>query len=322
VTIDSRTPRLRTSGLRLQGAAARHPLVLVAIGVVLYSTGPVFVAAATASGAVLSFWRLWLGVPVLGLAALLQHRGSAGRSTGTLSRRGRTIALWAGVAFGGHQLAFMTAVQATSVTDVALMNTLAPIVVAIAAVPLFGERTGAGFRLWTGLAMLGAGVVVLGASTGADGDPVGMLLAALNVVCFGAFFLLSKLSRDEIDVLPFLLVTVTVAALAISAFLLLTGADVTAVTRTDLWYAFAIAAGPGAMGHFIMTWPLRWVPANVPPVMKLGQPVIAGGLAWVFLAQSVTVAHLVGGALTVAGVCGALLSARGLGGSPAHTAPR
>lgn len=300
-TAPSRPPRRRD---RMSGAASRHPLALIAVGVLLYSTGPVFVAASEVSGPVFSFWRLWIGVPALGLLTAL-HVRAGGRWP---DRRAWRWAGWAGLAFGLHQLLMFTAIKATSVVDVSLMNTLAPIVIAVAAVPLFGERPGWRFRAWTLLAMAGAAVVVLGASAGPDGDPVGMAMAMGNVVAFGAFFLLSKLGRDHIDVLPFLFGVMVVSALSVSAFTVLAGEPVAAISGRDLGLAAATGLGPGILGHFVMTWPLRWVAANVPPVMRLAQPVLSGLLAWWLVAEPITAVHLLGGVLTLAGVAGAVLS--------------
>jgi len=294
-------------GARIQTLASRYPLVLVSAGVCLYSTGPVLVQASSVSGPVFSFWRLLLGVPVLGLATVVALRAGGRRP----DRRALRWPLWAGAAFGLHQLLFMSAIKLTSVTDVSLMNTLAPLLVAAAAVPLFGERPGAGFRAWTLVAMAGAAVVVVGASSGPEGSLPGMLMAVVNVVAFGAFFLLSKASRDHIDVLPFLFGTMVVAAVTVSAYTVLSGAPVTAISRRDLGFAFAVAAGPGALGHFIMTWPLRWVAANIPPIIRLAQPLLAGTMAWWFLGEPVTTAHVAGGALTLVGVFGAVLSRSG-----------
>lgn len=289
---------------RLSGAAARRPLLLIGLGVLMYSTGPVFVAASDVSGPVFSFWRLWIGVPALGLLTAL-HVRAGGRWP---DRRAWRWAGWAGLAFGVHQPLMFTAIKATSVVDVSLMNTLAPLVVAVAAVPLFGERPGLRFRAWTLLAVAGAVVVVLGASAGPEGDPAGMAMAGGNVLAFAAFFLLSKLGRDHIDVLPFLFGVIVVAALAVSAFAVIAGEPVGAIGRRDLVLAAANGLGPGILGHFVMTWPLRWVAANVPPVMKLGQPVLSGLLALWLLSQPITGLHAVGGLLTLAGVAGAVLS--------------
>jgi len=300
-TTAPRRPRRRD---RVSGAAARHPLALIALGVLLYSTGPVFVAASAVSGPVFSFWRLWIGVPALGLLTAL-HVRAGGRWP---DRRAWRWAGWAGLAFGSHQLLMFTAIKATSVVDVSLMNTLAPIIVAIAAVPLFGERPGWRFRAWTVLAMAGAAVVVLGASAGPEGDPLGMTMAVGNVIAFGGFFLLSKLGREDIDVLPFLFGVMVVAAVSVTAFTLLTGDPIGTIGGRDLGLAAATGLGPGIVGHFVMTWPLRWVAANVPPVMRLAQPILSGLLAWWLLTEPITAPHLLGGALTLVGVAGAVLT--------------
>ena len=275
---------------------------MVAAGVIFYSVGPVLIGSGDASGPVMSFWRLWFGVPIFGLATLLGLRFGAQRPTW----QGWRWAMWAGLAFGAHQLLFFSALRAAGVTNVVLMNVLAPLVVAAAAVPLFGERTSLPFRGWSLLAMAGAVVVITGGSIGPDGSPAGMAMAGGGLIAFTAFFLLSKLGREHIDVLPFLFGTMLMAAVAVTGWCLATGTPVTSAGQWDLTVAFIVAAGPGAVGHFVMTWPLRWVPANVPPVMRLAQPVIAGALAWLFLSEPITAAHLGGGALTLSGVLGAV----------------
>ena len=280
----------------------RHALTMVAAGVVLYAAGPVLIGSGDASGPVLSFWRLWFGVATLGLAAAIGIRMGARRP----GWQGWRWALWGGLAFGAHQLLFFSAIRAAGVTDVVLMNVLTPIFVAFAAVPLFGERTSVRFRLWSLLAMAGAALVITGGAAGPDGSPAGMAMAVANVVMFGSYFLISKLGREQIDVLPFLFGSLVVAAIAVSAWCVMLDEPVGSPTSWDLRVALLLAVGPGGLGHFAMTWPLKWVPANVPPVMRLVQPVISGGLAWALLAEPITLAHLGGGTLTFLGVFGSM----------------
>jgi drug/metabolite transporter (DMT)-like permease len=300
-------PTLAPRRARLEAVAARRSLWLLAVGVALYSIGPVLAQASALSGTAFSFWRLWIGVAALGAATWL-HARAGGRLP---DRRALRWTLWAGLAFAAHQVLFFSAVKATSVADVALVGTLSPVFVAVLAVPLFGERPGPAFRTWTAVAMVGTAVVVTGGSVGPDGDPAGMAMAAGNVLAFAGFFLLSKRGRPDIAVLPFLFGVMVVAAVAVSVFVAVAGLPVGGATSRDLVLAAAVALGPGLVGHAAMTWPLRWVPANVPPVLKLGQPFVAGLLAWLFLGEGVTWVHLVGGVLTVAGVAGAVLTPSG-----------
>ena len=285
----------------------RYPLALVATGIVLYSTGPVMLQASALSGPVFSFWRLWIGVGVLGGAVAVQRL--RGMPWPTL--RQWRVAVWAGVAFGMHQLLFFSAIRITTVVDVSLMNALAPVVTAVGAFFMFAERPGPRFWSWAAVAIAGAGLLAVAASAAPSGGPVGMAMALANVAFFAMFFLLSKKGRDHLPVTPFLLGTITVAAVFVRSYVLLTRAPATDVRPLDLLLAGAVAAGPGALGHFVMTWPLRHVPANIPPVMRLAQPFIAGALAWWLLGEPLSVRHLAAGALVVAGAAGTVLSRDG-----------
>jgi drug/metabolite transporter (DMT)-like permease len=293
---------------RVRVLGERHPVGLVTFGVVAFSTGPVMVAATDVSGPVFSFWRLWFGALALAIATLVHVRVTGVRPLWV----GIKWALLAGAAFGLHQLLFMTALKETSVVDVTLMNTVAPIVVAILAVPLFDERPGVDFRIWSLVAIAGAAAVALLGSAGPEGNPVGMLLAAGNVVFYSLYFVWSKHARDDIDTVPFLFVSVLVAAVIVSAFVLVAGEPVGGIGRHDLAMAVAVALVPGLVGHFSVTWPLRSVPANLPPVLMLTIPVLSGVMAWVLLGQAVEPLVVLAGAVTLAGVGGAVLSGRGL----------
>lgn len=288
----------------VRAVAARHPVGMVWGGVVLFSLGPVLVAGSGLSGVAFSFWRLWAGVVLLGAAALVHRLVTGERS----SRIGWAWAGACGVAFALHQLMFMSALKATSVVDVTLMNTVAPIVVGVLAVHAFGERPGAGFRLWSALAMAGAAAIAVSGSTGPEGDPVGMALAVGNVVFYALYFVGSKLARPHIDVVPFLFGAIVAAALAVSGWVLLVGEAVRPISSADLVRVLAVAVLPGIFGHFAVTWSLTWVPANLPPVIMLSIPVISGALAWVLVGQSISTAQVAAGAVTLVGVLGAVRS--------------
>lgn len=308
---------MTTDAAAFRRNALRHPISLVWAGVLVYSTGPVIVAASSVDGPGFSLLRLIIGVPVLWLLAARSSDDDV-----VDPGKARWWTLLAGVSFGAHQIALMTAVKLTSVTDVVLMNTLAPVVVTILAVPLFGERPGLRFRSWGLLAVLGAAVVAWAGSTGPSGDLRGMSLAVLNVVVFSVFFLCSKAARDHIAVWPFLARVISVAAVFVLAFVGLGTSPWPDPTGLDLVLAALLAMGPGAIGHFLMTWPLRWVPANLPPIVRLVQPFLSGGLAWLVLGQHITLTHIAGGALTIVGVGGALGAWRSGSSAPPPSADR
>lgn len=287
--------------------ASRFPLHLIAFGVLFYGTGPVLARSTETTGVILSFWRLWFGFGIF-VIGLLVHRAS-GRPIGT--KRGLRWAMGAGALFSLNQVLFFSAIKRTSVVDASLMSTLSPILVAVVAIPMFGERPGPTFRVWSIVAMGGAAFVILGGSSGPTGDLLGMLMAMGSAMCFACFFLISKYSRGDLAVVTFLTVVMGTAAVLVSLFTLALGLEPGGVGTGDLWRAVAMAIVPGTLGHVVMTWPLGYVPANVPPLMRLAGPVVSGTLAWVFLGEGITWIHLVGGAIITVGLAGAIRSKAG-----------
>lgn len=290
-----------------QPLSSRFGLHLVSLGVLLYATGPVLARSAETGGVLLSFWRLWFGVGVFGVAVATQR--ALGHSIG--SKRGFRLATLAGALFSLNQVLFFSAIQRTSVVDATLMSTLSPIVVALLAIRVFGEFPGARYRWFSLVAIAGAIFIVVGASSGPDGDPIGMAMAFGSTVLFACFFVVSKVSRSEISVVGFLATAITTAACFVSVYVVILGLAPSSVKGPDLLRALAMATIPGAVGHIAMTLPLNYLPANVPPLFRLAGPLISGVLAWLFLAEGISWVHLVGGAVIVFGQAGAILSKAG-----------
>jgi drug/metabolite transporter (DMT)-like permease len=140
---------------------------------------------------------------------------------------------------------------------------------------------------------------------------VGMTCAIASIVLFAMYFVWSKQAREHIDTWPFLWGVSATSLVIVSITFLFTGDSPGNVTSHDIYLAIAIAALPGAIGHFVSTWPLMWVPANVPPLLQLAIPFLASALAWVILDEGIEIGHVIGGAITVVGVAGAIRSPAG-----------
>ena len=307
-----------TAVTRLRDLGTRQPLVMIGLSVVAFSTAPVFVQASSTSGPVFAFWRSWIGIAVtFGAVAL------AGRIDLALpGSREWKIPAWAGFFNAVSTTAFMISVKFTSVADVSLLTMLNPVLIALWAIPLFGERPGLRFRLWTLVAILGSSVVILGGSTGPDGNPIGIALGVVSVIAYSLQFVTLKLARGTMDTMPLTMGYLLVSGLFVSLFCLITRQDIWSVTSTDIAYVLGLVIVPGGLGAILLTWSLRWVPANVPPLMNLALPFLAGAMAWFFLGEAVTLVHVGGGAVTLAGVAAALMSPSGKALLSAEHTPR
>ena len=318
----------------------RRPLLAAVASIVGYSIGPVLVQVSDASAPVFAFWRGWLTIMVTATGAATLRRVSSrrmGRTPAGLPAPAGATGRWrewwapvvAGVLNGASTLAFIQAVKLTSVAGTSLLLLMNPVLIALWAIPLFGERPGIRFRLWTLVALVGAAMVITGGSSGPGGDPLGVTLAVVSVVLLSIQMVVTKVGRRTLNTVPMHITTTVSGATFVTIFGLLTGHSFTDMTRTDVLCVIGVVALPATTSSLLMTWALRWLPANVPPLIHLPIPFFAGTLAWVFLDEVMTLHHLLGGAVTLVGVAAALLSSSGrrllaagsVPGPPAGPAP-
>ncbi|MDE0370800.1 MAG: DMT family transporter [bacterium] len=303
----------------------RRPLYAATASIVGYSIGPVLVQVSGAAAPVFAFWRGWLTILAIVAGSAVLRRFSLRWPKG----REWWPPVVAGCLNGASTMAFIQAVKLTSVAGTSLILLLNPVLIALWAIPLFGERPGIRFRLWTLVAVIGASVVVLGGSSGPSGDPVGVALAILSVLLLSTQFVVTKVGRRTLDTVPLHVATVFSGAVFVTMFGLVTGHDFGEMTRTDFLCVLGVVALPSTTSALLLTWSLRWLPANIPPLIHLPIPFFAGAIAWVFLGEMMTLSHLLGGGVTVVGVAAALLSRSGrrlldagsVPGPPAEPAP-
>ncbi|MDE0377475.1 MAG: DMT family transporter [bacterium] len=292
---------------QLREVGSRQPLLLISVSAVAFSTAPIFIQASSTSGPVFALWRSWIGIVAIFAGVTLSGRIRIAFPRG----RDWRIPFWAGFFNAVSMVCFMTAVKFTSVVDISLLTMLNPVLIALWAIPMFGERPGLRFRLWTLVAILGSGLVILGGSTGPDGDPLGIALGIMSVLCWSFQFVSMKRARATMDTIPLMVGMLVVSTLFVSLFCFATRAAVWNLSGADMLNVVGVVVVPGGMGAMLLSWSLRWVPANVPPLMYLPAPFLAGAMAWFFLGEGVTLVHVGGGAMTLAGVAAALLSRSG-----------
>lgn len=283
----------------------RAPVGTVLVGVVLYSTNAVLVRWSGLDGLVFAFWRILLAVPLLWVAVAL------GRDAGLAlpSRRDLRPLVAAGLCLGVNIVTFMSAVQMMSVAEATLIGALTPVLTGGWGA-VGGERLGTRFWAWASLAVGGAGLVSAGSLTGARPEPVGLLLALTSVVAFAAFLVTTKAARRTTAPVPLLFWTTVFSAVPPVALVAVSGASVAVTTAHDWLCIAGVLFGAGTLGHLLFTAPLRVLPASVPAVAKLAQPLLAVALAWLLLGEAPTRVQVLGGSLAVLGVAGAVLRPR------------
>ncbi|MFD4691840.1 DMT family transporter [Streptomyces sp. NPDC058463] len=262
----------------------------------------------------LSFWRCAGGLALLaGVLVLRPRRPRAPHE----SRRLRVLRiLGTGVGLTVFQSAYFAAVEATGLA-VGTVVTLGagPVLIAVGARLLMGERLGRGGFVAVAGALAGLAVLVLGGEA-AEVRPVGVLLALLSAAGYAAITLLTRwlgrqgASGDSLSTSAW--------AFGIGAVGLLPAALAeglvphTAATGQVLWLMVYVAAVPTALAYALYFAGAAAVRSATVSVIMLLEPVSAAFIAVTVLREQLTAATVIGTLLLLGAVAGlALDEARG-----------
>jgi drug/metabolite transporter (DMT)-like permease len=275
----------------------RSVALFLGVGILAASQSGNLVRLADAHPAAIAAWRL--GIASLLLAPI------AGRRLGALRRlsRGETgLLLLAALALAAHFFTWIAAVQHTSVANAAVFFAINPVITAVAAHLLYGERLTSRLGLSIGLGLLG--VAAIGAADlGLRRDQLlGDALAVLCSVLFTCYFLLGKRLRRTLDSSVYVTALYGVASLMSFAAVALLGLPVVGYA-SDTWLAFALLALlPTMLGHTSMNHALRYMDAGRISTLTLSEPLFAGLVALVAWGEPVHGSGVLGYALICASV--------------------
>jgi DME family drug/metabolite transporter len=254
----------------------------------------------------LSFWRCAAGFVVL--LAVHRVRRSRARSTAASEPLRRKVLRTAttGVGLAVFQTAYFAAVAATGLAVATVVALGAgPVLVALGARPVLGERLGVGGAVAVGGALTGLGVLSLGPA--ATVRPSGLLLALVSAAGGSAMTLLTRRwGRDgTTDASATAVGTFAVTSLCLLPFALAEGlVPHTAQPGRILWLLGYFATVPTALAYALYFAAAAVVRSATVSVIMLLEPVSAAVLAVALLGERLTPTTLAGTLLMLASVAG------------------
>jgi len=252
----------------------------------------------------MSFWRWVIALTILlpfGLPGVWRQRRVIREHALSIL----ALATFSVAAF--NSLLYFAAVTTTA-TNIALINATIPIMVALLAWLLLGDRTRPIQALGIGLAVLGILAVVargdLSVLTGLRAQP-GDLIMVLAVSSWGLFSVLLRCQAVPLAPLTFLTVQIACGTMVILPFFLVDllffsgGFELNASTALPMMY-FAIF--PGILAYAFWNHGVHRIgPAKAAIFMYL-TPVFASVMAGIFLGERLGLFHVIGGLLILAGL--------------------
>lgn len=281
----------RATDWRLLGLAS------VTGAVMCWGTGNILVRQVDLTAAPLAFWRL-------ALSALIY-------SAIVLARRGRVTwpqlraCLPSAVMLGLWYIAFYEAIKSTTVTNVAMIVSLVPVVLIWPAMRRFAEPVSLKLLALVAAALGGTALVLFGSASVPIWSFRGDGLAVLALLLFSGQMAFAKEARRQIGVLEFQAVAWIVALVVVTPPAVLTGDGLSLPDRTAWLWVAALTAVPGS-GHLMMNWAHNHVRITVSSMALLGAPPITMVLAAVFLDEPIKTAQVIGGVIVIAALAGVI----------------
>lgn len=276
------------------------PVVL--LGTLAWSVGPLFVRSMSTSGFTTALFRMWIGAPVMMVAARLFGR--------PLTWPVLRMTIVPGVFFGGSMTMGFQAVHGTSIANATLIGSLTPALLLLGANRLMGERVDLRRVPYAVLAIAGLVVLVLSGANTEGSGLAGDLWAMGNLVCFTAYFMILKRRRDaNIDGWSFLAGVFLTGAVVITPFCLIMSDDLGWLRGADWLRISVMVLGPGVVGHGLITWASRHLPVTTVSLLTLVSPVLTVVGAWVVFDESLVAGQFAGAAMVFAGLVGSVRGA-------------
>ena len=292
---------VRPAGTDALPSAIVAASVMAAV-VVIWGLGPPVTKLISAPSLVAVSMRFWISVPLVW--AVMYATG--GRVTKEVLRR---TAL-AGALFGVNLAFVFAALHHSSVAVLAVIQTLQPGVVLLVAGKWLGERATGWHISWTAVGVLGVVVAILGGKPEVRGDAVGIVFGVGSMLTFTAYYLLNRRARSMTPIRPMeWMAGVTLfAGLFITPIALATSSvdDYRQVAGADWLYLLFVAVIVGIVGHTLMSWAHRFIPAARSSLILLAMNVVAIAAAWPIHDEPVTLLQAAGGVVVLLAVAAVL----------------
>jgi drug/metabolite transporter (DMT)-like permease len=271
--------------------------------VVIWGLGPPITKLISAPALVGVSVRFWISVPLVWIATYAM----GGRVTVEVLRR----TAFAGVLFGINLAFVFSALQHSSIAVLSVIQTLQPGIVLLVAGRWLGELPTRWHISWTAVGVLGVVVAILGGDPEVRGSALGIVFGVASMLTFTGYYLINRRARSTTPITPmeWMCGVTLFAGLFITPIALVTQSadDYAKLAGTDWLYLLFVAIVVGIVGHTMMSWAHRFIPAARSSLFLLAMNVVAIGAAWPIHDEPVTLVQAIGG-VVVLGAVAAVLS--------------
>jgi len=279
--------------------AARFPRSAALAGAFCIAFSGIFYRWSGVSPATGVVFRCLYGLPLLALAAWLEHR-----ERGPMSARTVRLSALAGLFFAADLLTFHYVVDNMGAGLATVMGNLQVVVVAIVAWLLWGERPRREVLVALPVMLFGVVLIsgILGGGAYGSNAPIGVAIGLITACAYAGYLLVIR--RASPDARPAGPVTIATAACMIAAAVF--GLAVHDLDLSLTWpaqgYLIAYGVTSQSIGYLLIQVSLPRLPAVLTSAILLAQPVMTVVFAIILLGEAPSAGQVTGVLMVVVGL--------------------
>ena len=273
------------------------PILAVFGAVLVWSVGPILTLSVGVSINSTIFYRAIFWPPLLFAIAKLRKV--------PITKHVMKITFWPGVFFGLSTIAGFTAMKDTSVANATIIGDIATVLVLFAAPKFLGERIRLVQVVLAVVSFLGISAIVFGANGAGGATLRGDVYALVNAVMWAGYFVACKKVRtDGVGAWAFMFGVSVMQVAVVAPWAIATSTDLSKVTTRDIGLLILMTCISGTVGHTLMVWAQKFVPASTSSLISLLMPVLSMIGAWLVFEQEINLVQFIGGAVVLASLAG------------------
>jgi drug/metabolite transporter (DMT)-like permease len=307
------------------GAAVGVPAPLtvyitMAFAVVAVAFSSIFITKLEQAGVrpvIVAFYRMALATVFLLPASIKLRRAEIAG----LSKRDVLLLILSGFFLALHFLSWITSLQYIPIAASVMLVASHPLFVVVASHFLLGESPTRRSLVGIAIGLAGTALICVDGFRGLGNALWGDALAILGAIALVGYFLIGRKTRARISLLGYATPVYGACSIFLLAWAVAARENLTSYRRVD-WILFAaLAIVPTILGHTVLNWAIKHVPASAVSISLLGEPVVAAFLALAFFSQEPSRTTIGGGALVLLGIYFATSGSAGLPPKPGPTRP-
>lgn len=278
----------------------KHPMVMIAIGVIGISLSAIFVKYSDAPSVVTAAYRLlWtVGLMTPVVFGKAQVRAELKRTNG------KTIALCAvsGIFLALHFTSWFESLKQTSVASSTAIVCTEVIWVALGFVVFLKGRIGKAALISIAITVFGSLLIAL-SDYSAGGDHLSGDGLALAAAIFSAVYtLIGREVRKGMSTISYTYIVYFFCALVLCIFTIAAGIPFHGYGMSSVVVGLLLAVFSTLLGHSIFSWCLKFLSPSFVSASKLCEPVVAAIFAVFLFAELPALLQIAGGLITIGGV--------------------